>query len=342
MQLCADKVVSCVAIAISCADTVPHCNRKYTCNFQVVPILTPISCLYSYFLLVKEEHVVRGNSVEYHPMLLDVAPMERVAGWTLEGEDPKLYTPDQLWKGGRREWPDIPFPTPTAPQGARPKEVPQPEPEEEEELQARGPFHRSDPQMKDLLEIHHSLVKLLKTMGVDACKDYQSTRLQSILENIQSTDLECRVCGKVYKTAAKMKRHFRKRHIGITKYQCNQCQKYYTDAGSLKTHMASHDASKNPFSCKKCSKTFPTKGQLGQHIPSHDDKGKFVCKFAGCGKKFKWKKGKKEHQAKCDFNPDVADQPPHKCPGEGCPKGYWDHRSLLRHYETHPSHKLSG
>ena len=282
MWLCADNVVSCAAITISCADTIPRHNRNCTCNFhcQLVPNLTPISCFYSYFLSVKEEHVVRGNSVEYHPMLLDVAPMERVASWTLEGQDPKLYTPDQLWKGGRREWPDIPFPIPTAPQGARPKEVPQPEPEEEEELQARGPFHRSDPQMKDLLEIHHSLVKLLKTMGVDACKDYQSTRLESILENIQSTDLECKVCGKVYKTAAKMKRHFRKRHIGITKYQCNQCQKYYTDAGSLKTHMASHDASKNPFSCKKCSKIFPTKGQLGQHIPSHDDKGKFVSLLA--------------------------------------------------------------
>ena len=113
------------------------------------------------------------------------------------------------------------------------------------------------------------------------------------MENIQSTDLECRLCGKVYKTSAKMKRHFRKRHIGVTKYQCKQCQKYYTDSGSLKTHMASHDASKNPFPCSKCSKTFPTKGQLGQHTPSHEDTRKFVCKFPGCDKKFKWKKGKR-------------------------------------------------
>ena len=109
------------------------------------------------------------------------------------------------------------------PQGARPKAAPQPEPEDDEDLQPRGPFHKSDPQMKDLLSIHHSLVKLLKTMGVDACKDYQNTRLESILENIQSTDLECRLCGKVYKTSTKMKRHFRNRHIGVTKYQCKQC-----------------------------------------------------------------------------------------------------------------------
>ena len=290
---------------------------------------------------MKEEHVVKGNSVEYHPMLLDVAPMERVAGWTLEGEDPTLYSPDQLWKGGRRKWPDIPFPGQGVPQAARPKAIPQPEPDEDEDLQPRGPFHKSDPQMKDLLSIHHSLVKLLKTMGVNACKDYQNTRLESILENIQSTDLECRLCGKVYKTSAKNKRHFRKRHIRVTKYQCKQCQKYYTDSGSLKTHMASHDASKNPFSCSNCSKTFPTKGQLGQHTPSHEDTGKFVCKFPGCDKKFKWKKGKKEHQAKCEFNPELPKEPPHKCPGEECPKGYWDYRSLLRHFKTHPSHKPS-
>ena len=35
----------------------------------------------------------RATQWQYHPMLLDVAPMERVAGWTLEGEDPTLYSP---------------------------------------------------------------------------------------------------------------------------------------------------------------------------------------------------------------------------------------------------------
>ena len=110
----------------------------------------------------KEEHVVKGKVIEYHPVLLDVAPMERIGGWSLEGEDPSFYTQDQLWKGGRRDWPEIPLPTATAPAGgARPKTTSAPVPDDDvEDSQPRGPFHPSDPQVKDLLQIHHSMVKI--------------------------------------------------------------------------------------------------------------------------------------------------------------------------------------
>ena len=270
--------------------------------------------------------------------------MERIGGWSLEGEDPSLYTQDQLWKGGRRDWPEIPLPTATAPTGgARPKttSVPAPDDDDDEDPQPKGPLHPTDPQIQDLLKIHHSMVKLLKSMEVDACKDYHHSRMEVILDSIQSTDLECKVCGKVYKKASKMKRHFRKRHLGVTKFQCDVCMKYYTDAWSLKTHKASHDASKNPHGCKKCTKTFPTKGLLGQHVPVHDTEGKFVCDFQkdGCTKKFKWKKGKAEHLPKCEYNPDRPEEPPFQCHIEECPKGYWDKRSLLHHYREKLSHK---
>ena len=270
--------------------------------------------------------------------------MERIGGWSLAGEDPKLFSQDQLWKGGRREWPDEPYPTVSvAAGGARPKTTPvvSPADDEIEDPQPRGPLHPSDPQVKDLLQIHHSMVKLLRSMGVDACKEYSQSRLEVILDSIQSTDLECKVCGKVYKAAAKMKRHFRKRHLGKTNYKCDICEKYYTDATSLKTHQSSHDSSKNPHSCRKCTKTFPTKGLLGQHIPVHEKEGTFVCDFQnrGCEKKFKWKKGKVEHMPKCDYNPDRPEEPPFQCHIEECPKGYWDKRSLLRHYREKPSHK---
>ena len=208
--------------------------------------------------------MVKGKIIEYHPILLDVGPVERVGGWSLAGEDPRFCTEDQLWKGGRREWPDDPYPTvpTTASGGARPKTssaVPTGDDDEAEDPQPRGPLHPTDPQVKELLQIHHSMVKLLKSMGVDACKEYSYSRLEVILDSIQSSDLECKICGKVYKTSAKMKRHFRKRHLGKTKYQCDICEKYYTDAGSLKTHKSSHDSSKNPHACKQCTKNLPYK-----------------------------------------------------------------------------------
>ena len=308
-----------------------HVHQK---NFKLL-----ISLLFS----AKEEHEVKDGVYIYHPLLLDCAPMEKVGGWSLEQEDPLLFTEERLWKGGRREWEDIPLPGHMPPgagiaggSGAKPKPTSTPD---EDDPSRRGPYHPPEEQTKQLLEIHHSLTKLLQTMGVDPCKEYENSKLENILEKISSADLACRVCGKVYSSSSRMKNHFRKRHLGKTKHQCKICKKYYTDPGSLRVHEASHDTSKNPFSCGKCTKTFPTKAQLHMHGPVHDQP-LYQCAFTpqGCDKKYKWMKGRREHEAKCEFNPDLPKEPPYKCPAEGCKKGYWDHRSLLRHYRGYPTH----
>ena len=201
----------------------------------------------------------------YLPLLLDCAPLEKMGGWTLQGEDPSLYTQDQLWKGGRREWPDEPLPgyapAGATPQGASTSQEPE-TPESEPNASSRGPHHPPDEQVKQMLDIHHSMVKLLKSMGVDPCKDFEETRLELILDNLDSTDLDCKVCGKHYTRASKMKNHMRKRHLGKTKWQCDICKKYYTDSSSLKYHVASHDKSKFPHKCSKCTKAYPTEAKL--------------------------------------------------------------------------------
>ena len=115
--------------------------------------------------------------------------------------------------------------------GAKPKPTSTPD---EDDPSRRGPYHPPEEQTKQLLEIHHSLTKLLQTMGVDPCKEYENSKLENILEKISSADLACRVCGKVYSSSSRMKNHFRKRHLGKTKHQCKICKKYYTDPGSLR------------------------------------------------------------------------------------------------------------
>ena len=277
----------------------------------------------------------------YHPLLLDCAPLEKMGGWTLQGEDPSLYTQDQLWKGGRREWPDEPLPgyapAGTTPQGAASTPQEPETPESEPNASSRGPHHPPDEQVKQMLDIHHSMVKLLKSMGVDPCKDFEETRLELILDNLDSTDLDCKVCGKHYTRASKMKNHMRKRHLGKTKWQCDICKKYYTDSSSLKYHVASHDKSKFPHKCSKCTKAYPTEAKLKQHLPVHGAP-QYACPFEPCDKAFKWKKGKKEHMSKCIYNPGAPQDPPHKC--KACPKAYWDKRSLQRHHKEKPLHKI--
>ena len=100
----ADTVVSCAVIVISCAETLNNFVRKREvslCRFFLSYCryrLLLFSLLFFSFS-AKEEHVVKGKIVEYFPLLLSVAPMERIGGWSLAGEDPKLFTQDQLWKG---------------------------------------------------------------------------------------------------------------------------------------------------------------------------------------------------------------------------------------------------
>ena len=36
--------------------------------------------------------------------------------------------------------------------------------------------------------------------------------------------------------------------------------------------------------------------------------------------------------AKCEYNPDLPDEPPFQCKADCTKRGYWDNRSLLRHY----------
>ena len=252
-----------------------------------------------------------------YPNVLSCGPLEPQGGWTLVGEDPKYYRKSKLWKTARREWPDVPYPVPSKPT---------PTPAEEEEEQDTASHSQED--LKELMAIHHSFTKLLEKMGVDPCADYQEQKVDNILIGIKSSDLQCKVCGKIYTTSMRMKRHFKKRHIGKTNYQCEICKKYYTDASSLKEHKGNHDETLRPHKCKYCSKRFATEYKLTEHLLMHQGKT-FICSFSQCGRLFTYKKGKQDHEPKCDHNPKKPKDKPFPC--KNCTRGYCDHRSLLRH-----------
>ena len=259
---------------------------------------------------------VKDGEVLCYPNVLSCGPLEPQGGWTLGGEDPKYYKKSKLWKTARREWPDVPYPVPSKPTT----------PAEEEEEQDSASHNPED--IKELMAIHHSFTKLLEKMGVDPCADYQEQKVENILIGIQSSDLQCKVCGKMFTTSMRMKRHFKKRHIGKTNYQCKICKKYYTDASSLKEHEGNHDESLRPHKCTKCSKRFATEYKLTEHLLMHQGKT-FICSFSQCGRLFTYKKGKQDHEPKCPQNPKKPKDKPFQC--KKCTRGYWDHRSLLRH-----------
>ena len=67
---------------------------------NVGPRLLLFSLLFFSFP-AKEEHVVKGKIIEYFPLLLAVAPMERIGGWSHAGEDPKLLYTGSALEGGQ-------------------------------------------------------------------------------------------------------------------------------------------------------------------------------------------------------------------------------------------------
>ena len=184
--------------------------------------------------------------------------------------------------------------------------------------------------MDSLLKIHHQFTKLILRLGVDPCKAYKEQNVKNILQHIDANDLDCKVCGKSYTNASRMRLHIQQKHIGVTNYQCTTCYKYYVNEQTLATHISrAHDPNKAQFTCGKCKKGYPTEGDLRRHLPSHEGP-KFVCKFEdlGCTRKYVYIRGKRDHEKKCTYNP-VKPQPQFEC--EECGRKYFDKRIRDRH-----------
>ena len=262
---------------------------------------------------VREHCVVENEQLFYIPMILTCAPVQIEGGWTLSGEDPALFAPPNILKDARREWPDTPYPT------IQPGEVVSSD---------TTPTHKKE-ELEELLKMHHSFTKLITKMGVDPCKVFKEARVQNILASIDATDLECKVCGKMYSSASRMRLHIQQKHVGVTNYQCPTCKKYYVNEQSLQGHIArGHDVTKT-HKCPHCTKSFATANQLTLHQPMHSGP-KYECKFTplGCDRKYVYKRGKVDHEAKCKKNP-KAPKPQVEC--DICPKKFFDNRGVNRH-----------
>ena len=195
-----------------------------------------------------------------------------------------------------REWKDVPLPFRAAAEAVPSEPFPKPP--------------QADPDViKGLLKVHHAYTNVLKSLGVDACKDYEETRVETLLSKIVSGDRKCKLCDKSYFSTQKLKNHMRKRHLGKTPYQCGECQRYYGDSQSLKIHMKKHAPAGQEgeqFTCGVCNKSFPTIGKLNQHSEKHQD---IKCEY--CNKSFAYIRTMRAHAAEsCPERPGQPSQDP--------------------------------
>ena len=144
---------------------------------------------------------------------------------------------------------------------------------------------------------------------MDACKDYEETRVENLLTKIVAGDRKCKLCDKSYYSTQKLKNHMRKRHLGKTPYQCGECQRYYGDSQSLRIHLKKHapeGEEGEQFICGVCNKSFPTVVKLNQQSEKHQD---IRCEY--CNKSFAYIHTMKAHAAEsCPERPGQSTQDP--------------------------------
>ena len=175
-----------------------------------------------FLFTVKEENEVEEGRLVSYPIILSCGPLVPEGNWDFQHEDPMLYLQGNLWDKARREWPELPYPkaegAPTTPTKDTPK------------------YSREE--MDSFLKIHHQFTKLILRLGVDPCKAYKEQNVKNILQHIDANDLDCKVCGKSYTNASRMRLHIQQKHIGVTNYQCTTCYKYYVNEQTLATHIS--------------------------------------------------------------------------------------------------------
>ena len=243
--------------------------------------------------------------VTNHP--LGHAPLEKEPEFKLSEEDPKLYKAD-IGYHPVKEW-EEPLPTSSSDE---------------------PPVSTIDPEkVKMCQKVHDLQVEILGAMGVDACREYEHSKVEYIIEAVQADDSSCPLCKKALKGGVAVRTHLRAMHMDSTPFKCNKCSKSFGDNQLLKSHKKTHTDT-NKFICPEadCGRGYPTKGRLNQHLKVHDESKHVACKY--CGQVFNSKKNLGPHEVTCKENPTppVKDK---KC--EFCPKAFFHKKDLKYHIE---------
>ena len=243
---------------------------------------------------------------------LEAAPLRKSKNFILGDEDPKYYKED-LGFHPRKEWEE---PLPVA--------------------EATDPVPTvSEQHIKMALEIHHSQVKYLHSLGVDACKEYSHQRVDYILEAVVAGDLKCKICGDVKKSTQSLRSHIRARHMESTPYECTICNKFFGDNSTYTAHKKKHDpkAKKFPWPKDNCGKCYTSQGRLTGHLKSHDPANIVFCQ--SCNKQFNAKKNCVTHEKSClsQYGGSKQNIPRDiKCPF--CTKDYIHKKDFKYHLKT--------
>ena len=85
--------------------------------------------------------------------------------------------------------------------------------------------HAFQEKIKLCQQIHDLQVEMLQGFGIDACRQFQQTKIDNIIEAVQPDDTECPLCHKQLKGGLAVKGHLRAKHMDSTPFKCSVCEK---------------------------------------------------------------------------------------------------------------------
>ena len=264
-----------------------------------------------YFSVKQKDRWDEDNRKVVDYYRLDVEPLKKGKGFDLAAEDPAYYK-NEVGYSPDREWENEPLPS----------------------LEGAAQSISSSV-IKMALEVHHSQVKFLHSLGVDACREFQQTNVEYILEAVQPNQTLCSICNTDQASTQALRGHIRSKHLDATPWKCNQCDKFFGDNSTYKSHLKIHQHP-NQHKCDVCDKGYPSLSRLNAHKKVHDPSTYVNCKW--CDKQFRNKKNLPPHEKTCKKQPGGRDAAVRdkKCPY--CDSDYFHQKDLTHHIsEKHKS-----
>ena len=235
---------------------------------------------------------------------LEAAALEKGADFDLEQEDPHHYK-NEIGYQPAREWEDIPLPQLATTAQSISQQV-----------------------INMALQVHHTEVKFLHSLDIDASREYHQSNVEYVLEAVQPGEVKCKVCGEEKSSIQTLKGHIRAKHMDATPDHCKESQKYFGDNSTYKAHKKIH-AQGSKLVCEVCQRVFPSQSSLTQHAKTHDASKQVQCRY--CSKVFNAKKNLAPHEKTCAQQPGEKEAAVKDKVCQFCPKAFYHWKDLNYH-----------
>ena len=137
--------------------------------------------------------------------------------YSVQHEDPIIYSDDEEECQFERAWPDLQLP-----------KAPVPAPMMSEEIKATI--------ISDMLSQHSTTCKVLDLLGVDACAQHKRNSAAAALARVSKGNRLCTIFNISLCSTQALRTHIQGQDMEVTKFKCSKCDYSGRDAYSLKLH----------------------------------------------------------------------------------------------------------